>query len=41
VKYADDFTQLAKKEAVLQGMSDRTIDIIRSYRMEINVDKSR
>jgi hypothetical protein len=38
VKYADDLL-LAKEETVLQGMTDRPIEIGRCYEMEMNVMK--
>jgi predicted nucleotidyltransferase len=41
VKYADDIVLLAKEETVLQGMTDRLIDIGRCYGMEMNVVKTR
>jgi hypothetical protein len=37
VKYADDLELLAKKETVLQGMSDRQMEIARCYGIEMNV----
>jgi hypothetical protein len=41
VKYADDLVLLAKEETVLQGMSDRLIQIGRCYGMEMNVEKTK
>ena len=41
VKYADDLVLLAKDETVLQGMTDRLIDIGRCYGMEMNVGKTK
>ena len=41
MKYAGDLVLLAKEETVLQGMSDRIIEIGRLYGMEINVEKTR
>jgi hypothetical protein len=38
VKYLDDLL-LAKEEMVLQDMFDKLIEIIRSYEMEMNVEK--
>jgi hypothetical protein len=41
VKYANDFVLLARKEAVLQGMIERIIEIGRCCGMEMNVEKLR
>jgi hypothetical protein len=40
VEYADDLVLLANREMVLQGMTDRLIEIGRCYGMEINVKKN-
>jgi hypothetical protein len=40
VKYADDLVLLAKEEMVLQGMTDRLIEIGRRCGMEMNVEKT-
>jgi hypothetical protein len=40
VKYTDDVL-LAKGETVLQGITDRLIEIERCYRMEMNVEKAK
>ena len=40
VKYADDLL-LAQEETVLQGMTDRPIEIGRCYEMEMNVMKTK
>jgi hypothetical protein len=37
VKYAGEFLLLAEEEKVLQDMSDKLIEIRRSYGMEMNV----
>jgi hypothetical protein len=37
VKYADDLVLLAKKKAVLQGMTERLIEIGRCYKMEMKM----
>jgi hypothetical protein len=39
VEHAGDLVILAKKETVLQGVSDRLIKIRRCYEMEMNVKK--
>jgi hypothetical protein len=39
VKHADDLALLATEETILQGMTDRLIEIGRCYGMEMNVDK--
>jgi hypothetical protein len=39
VKYVDDLVLLAKEEMVLQDMIDKLIEIGRSCRMEMNVEK--
>ena len=41
MKYAVDLVLLGKKEALLQGMIERLIDIGRCYGLEINVEKLR
>ena len=41
VKYADDLVLLSKEEKVLQGMTDKIIEIGRCYGMEINVEKNK
>ena len=41
VKYADDIVLLAKEEMVLQKMIDKLIEIVRGYRMEMNVEKNK
>jgi hypothetical protein len=41
VKYADDLVLMAKEETVLQGMTDRLIEIGRCYGMEMNVEKNK
>jgi hypothetical protein len=38
VKYADGLVQLAKEEMMLQGMTDRLIEIGRCYGMEMNME---
>jgi hypothetical protein len=38
VKYADTCVLLAKEEMVLQGITDRVIEVGRCYGMEINVE---
>jgi hypothetical protein len=40
VKYADDLVLLAKEEAVLQGVTERLMEIGRCYGMEMNVEKN-
>jgi hypothetical protein len=40
-KYADDLGLLAREEKVLQGMTDRPIEIGRRYGMEMNVEKTK
>jgi hypothetical protein len=37
VKYADDLVLLDKEETMLQNMTDRQIEIGRSYELEMNV----
>ena len=39
VKFIDVFVLLAKEKTVLQWMIDRLTEIVRWYRMEINVEK--
>jgi hypothetical protein len=41
VKYADDLVLLVKEEMVLQDMTDKVIEIGRSYGMEMNVEKTK
>ena len=41
MKYADNLMLLAKAEAVLQGMTERRVDIGRCYGMEMNVGKTK
>jgi hypothetical protein len=41
VKYTDGLVLMAKEETLLQGMSDRLIEIGRCYGMEINVEKTK
>jgi hypothetical protein len=41
VKYACDLVLLSKTEAVLQGMTERPIEIGRCYGMEMNVEKTK
>ena len=41
VKYADDLALLAKKETVLQDMTDKLTEIGRCYGMEMNVEKTK
>jgi hypothetical protein len=41
MKYTDDLVPLANDEAVLQGMSDRLIEIGRFYGMARNLEKIR
>jgi hypothetical protein len=41
VEYADNLMLLAKAEAVLQGMTERRVDIGRCYGMEMNVGKTK
>ena len=41
VKYADDLVIMAKEETVLQGMTDKLIEIGSCYRMEMNVEKQK
>jgi hypothetical protein len=38
VKYADDLVVKAKEETVLQGMTDKLIEIGRCCDMEMNVE---
>jgi hypothetical protein len=38
VKYADGLVRLAKEEMVLQGMTDRLIEIAGLYGMKMNVE---
>ena len=39
VKYPDDLVLLAKKENVLQDMTDKLVEIGRCYGMEMNLEK--
>ena len=41
VKYADDLVLMAKEEKVLQGMTDKLIQIGSCYGMEMNVEKTK
>jgi len=41
VKYANDLVLLAKEEKVLQDMTDKLIETVRCYGMEINVEKTK
>jgi hypothetical protein len=41
VKYSDDFVLLAKEETMLQGMTDRLIEVVRLCKMEVNVEKTK
>jgi hypothetical protein len=41
VKYADDLMLLAKEKIVLHDMFDILIEIVRCYRMEMNVEKTK
>ena len=41
VKYADELVLMAKEETVLQGMTDKLIEIGRCYGMEMNVEKTK
>jgi hypothetical protein len=41
VKYANDLVLLAKKETVLQGITDTLTKIGRWYRMEMNMEKTK
>jgi hypothetical protein len=41
VKYEDDLVPLGKEEIVLQGMTDRQIEIGRRCGMEMNVEKTK
>jgi hypothetical protein len=41
VKYADDLVLMAKEQTVLQGMTDKLIEIGRCYGMEMNVEKTK
>jgi hypothetical protein len=40
VKYADDLVPLGKEETLLQGMTDRQIEIGRCCGMEMNLEKN-
>ena len=40
VKYTDDLMLLARKKVVLRGMIDRLTEVVRCYRMEINVEEA-
>ena len=39
MKYADGFVRLAQKQTVLQGMTDRLVEVGRRKGMEENVEK--
>jgi hypothetical protein len=41
VKYAVDLLLLAKKEVLLQGMTERLIEIVRCCGLEISVEKTK
>ena len=41
VKYADDLVLMAKEEMVLQGTTDKLIEIGRCHSMEMNVEKTK
>ena len=41
MKYADDLVLLAKKEKVLQDITDKLIEIGGCYGMEMNVEKTK
>ena len=41
VKYADDLVLLDKEEKVLQDITDKLIEIVGCYGMEINVEKNK
>jgi hypothetical protein len=41
MKHADDLVLLAKEDTVLQDMTDKLIEIVRCYGMEINVKKTK
>ena len=41
VKYADDLVLMTKEEMVLQGMTDKLIEIGRCYGMKMNVEKTK
>ena len=41
VKYADDLVLMTKEEKVLQGMTDKLIEIGSCYGMEMNVEKTK
>jgi predicted transglutaminase-like protease len=41
MKYADDLVLLSKEKTVLQGMIYRLIEIVRCYKMEMNVKKTK
>jgi len=41
VKYVDNHVLLVKEETVLQGMTDRVIEIGGCYGMEMNVEESK
>jgi hypothetical protein len=40
-KYADNLVLLSEEEAVLQGMTERLIDVGICYGMEMNLEKKR
>ena len=41
VKYADDLVLMAKEEKVLQGMTEKLIEVGRCYGTEINAEKNK
>jgi hypothetical protein len=41
VRYTDNLVLLAKKETLLQSMTDKLIEVGRGYSMEINVEKTK
>jgi len=41
VKCADDLVLLAKEEKVLQGITDKLIETVGCYGMEMNVEKTK
>ena len=41
MKYADDLVLMAKEETVLQGMTDKLIEIGRCYGIEMNVETTK
>ena len=41
VKYADELVKVSEEETLLQGMTDSLVDVGRSWRMEMNVEKQK